>query len=122
MFMEFNELLNNYIETIHCTGKELAQASSLSATVISRYRTGERKPSIDSEHLQKLVSGIVAIAKQKGIVTLQYSQILTTLQDALKQDDINYDIFVTNYDAFITSLNVNMKVLSASTNYDTSYL
>ena len=74
MFMEFNELLNNYIETIHCTGKELAQASSLSATVISRYRTGERKPSIDSEHLQKLVSGIVAIAKQKGIVTLQYSQ------------------------------------------------
>ena len=120
--MEFNEYLNNYIEIIHCTGRELAEASSLSATVISRYRTGERKPNIDSEHLQKLVSGIVSIARKKGIVTLEYSQILVTLQDSLKQDETDYDIFIANYNTLINTLGINMKVLSASTNYDISYL
>ena len=68
--MEFNEYLNNYIEIIHCTVRELAEATSLSATVISRYRTGERKPNIDSEHLQKLVSGIVSIAKKKAFLLI----------------------------------------------------
>ena len=40
--MDFQELLNDYIELFSCTAKELADASGLTAVDISRYRTGNR--------------------------------------------------------------------------------
>ena len=36
--MDFQELLNDYIELFSCTAKELADASGLTAVDISRYR------------------------------------------------------------------------------------
>ena len=47
--MNFAKKLNEYIELLDCTAKELAETSGLSAATLSRYRTGSRLP--DSEHL-----------------------------------------------------------------------
>ena len=40
----FSELLNDYIARLGCSGRELAEASGLSAATVSRYRSGERSP------------------------------------------------------------------------------
>lgn len=44
--MNFSEQLNYYISLLNCSSKELAQSSSLSTVVISRYRNNSRIPSI----------------------------------------------------------------------------
>lgn len=51
--MDFQELLNDYIELFSCTAKELADASGLTAVDISRYRTGKRTPDLSSPQLKK---------------------------------------------------------------------
>ena len=60
--LEFYQLLDNYIKEIGCTAKQLAEKSDLSASVISRYRSGEREPSPDSDIVKKLANGIAAQA------------------------------------------------------------
>lgn len=45
--MKFQEQLQQYIQACGCSGKELADASGLSASLISRYRNGERVPRQD---------------------------------------------------------------------------
>ena len=64
--MTFSEQLNEYISKLGCTAKDLADASGLSASVLSRYRAGSRVPEIDSEQFLQLVQGIVSVAAEKG--------------------------------------------------------
>lgn len=120
--MKFNESINLYIEKLNCTAKDLAKASELSATVISRYRTGEREPALDSEQLHKLVSGIVKLAKKNSVKDIVYDSVLSSLQNSLTQKNTEYDNFIRNYNTIIDILNINMKTLSSATNFDTSYL
>ena len=56
--MTFQELLIDYLTQLDCTAKELAAASGLSASVISRYRSGSHSPDPDGEQWQKLAAGI----------------------------------------------------------------
>lgn len=120
--MQFSNQLNEYIERLGCTAKELAEASGLSASVISRYRTGEREPSSDSDQFSELVYGIVQIAASKNIAGINENQVADVLKNALSISANEYENFATNYDTLITTLDVNMKALSAFTNFDTSYL
>ena len=120
--MKFSDTISLYIEKLDCTAKELAEASELSATVISRYRTGEREPNSDSEQLQKLTSGIVKLSEKKCIQDITYNNVLSSLQDSLNEKNTEYDNFIHNYNTLITTLDINMKTLSLATNFDTSYL
>ena len=52
--MTFSEQLNKYISELNCTAKELTDVSGLSASVLSRYRTGSRVPTTDSEQFMQL--------------------------------------------------------------------
>ena len=60
--MTFKEQLNEYISALACSAKELAEASGLSESVISRYRSGIRVPEAGSVQLEGLVSGICLLA------------------------------------------------------------
>lgn len=68
--MTFQELLNDYLTQLECTAKELSSASGISASVISRYRTGSYSPDLDSGQWQKLAAGIAALAAERGLVEL----------------------------------------------------
>ena len=63
--MKFDELLNQYIEQLGCTAKEIAVVTGLSPASLSRYRTGERMP--NAQHLHQITQGIVRLAKEKGM-------------------------------------------------------
>ena len=51
--MEFKDQLNKYMNELDCSAKTLAEVSTLSPTVVSRYRNGERVPSAGSEQIKK---------------------------------------------------------------------
>ena len=77
--MEFYLLLDNYIKEIGCTAKQLAEKSKLSASVISRYRSGDRVPSPDSDILKKLATGISQLSDQSyDIILGQMNSCLTS--------------------------------------------
>lgn len=94
--MTFREVLNDYVETIGCSGKELADASGLSATIISRYRSGERTPRGDSDSLHQLAEALASLSAS-GDRVFKAGEILTAFrialgaasQGMLKTDNLN---------------------------------
>ena len=120
--MEFNEQLNTYIELLQCTAKELSDVSGLSPSVISRYRTGEREPDVESDNLIKLAQGIATIALSRQQPDLSYDAIYSALQNAFLEKNTFYEQFASNYDTLIKTLEIPMKELAAATNFDSSYL
>lgn len=66
----FHEQLNEYLEELDCTAKELGKASGLSAATLSRYRSGSRVPDTDTEAFWGICRAIAGIAGQRGIETL----------------------------------------------------
>ena len=57
--MNFSETLNPYISQIGCTAKELAAAAGISEAQLSRWRSGEREPSL--EQAARLAAGIASL-------------------------------------------------------------
>ena len=47
--MKFSEKLNDYIEQLSCTGKDICNLSGISAASFSRYRNGERVPELGTK-------------------------------------------------------------------------
>ncbi len=120
--MKFSDYLNQYIERLGCSAKELAEACDLSPAVISRYRTGEREPAPESDHLKKLITGIETLSMEKGITAMSVPQIRAELEASLNQKNSAYENFVKNFDRLIASLNINMKALAQASSFDVSYL
>ena len=61
--MTFTDLLNEHKNTIKCSTHELAVASELSQSVISRYLSGKRTPASGSAQLRQLCHGLSKQAK-----------------------------------------------------------
>ena len=75
MYMTFSELLNEYIDELHCTAGELAKASDLTQASLSRYRNGQRVPEADT--LKKLSIGIVSIANKHNLKDFDFDLIFS---------------------------------------------
>ena len=67
--MRFYEILNEYIEQLGCMAKDICERSGISAATLSRYRSGERLPALDSDAFDKLCLAIANIAIEKGITS-----------------------------------------------------
>ena len=121
-YMTFQDLFNKYIDRLGCSIKELSDASGLSASTISRYKTGERKPFADSAQLQSLVNGIVQIAIDKNIPDIKEKEVYFELKKALTDQTDQYDAFSKNFATISDSIKINMKELATAINFDLSYL
>ena len=120
--MTFSEQLNAYISELNCTAKELTDVSGLSASVLSRYRTGSRVPTTDSEQFMQLVQGIATIANERGYSEFTVEKIQKTLEDCLRDATFPYELFQINFDTLLTSLSINVADLSHFLNFDSSYI
>ena len=120
--MTFQDSFNKYIDRLDCSIKDLADASGLSASTISRYKTGERKPFADSAQLQSLVNGIVQIAIDKNIPDIKEKEVYFELKKALTDQTDQYDAFSKNFATISDSIKINMKELATAINFDLSYL
>lgn len=61
--MKFNEKLNEYLAEVGCTAKELSAASGISPATLSRYRSGDRVPSVDTEQFTRLCEAIARLSE-----------------------------------------------------------
>jgi len=120
--MEFEKLLNHYMEVLNCTSKELSARSELSPPIISRYKNGNRKPAPDSEQLHSLVRGLALIAQEKGVSQLTQESLLSEFTASLSMESEQFENFYKNLDQLLDTQNVSMKQLSASIHLDQSFL
>lgn len=119
--MKFREKLNEYINIIDCSGKELSKASGLSEVVISRYRSGEREPQ-KNEQIEKLASAIINLALAKGIKNLTFENVKAELESHIHQSAETFELFSKRFSNLIDELSINVKELSVYTSFDTSYI
>ena len=68
--MSFASALNSYCNKLGCTNRELAARCGLSASALSRYRSGERTPNADSAIVERLAFGIAQLARERAIVEI----------------------------------------------------
>lgn len=78
---QFDQTLNSMIDALGCSNKELAAACELSASALSRYRNGNRKPTSTGKTVARLAEGIASIAQRVGIT--EYSNAATVQQRLL---------------------------------------
>ena len=119
--MTFCEQLNKYIKQIGCSSKELVNASDLSTSVISRYRRGDRKPSIRSKQLEQLVDGLYKLSSSKNL-NIPKDEIYNKLSSTLNDVSIDFEQLRKKFNELISTLNINMTELSRSSSYASSLL
>lgn len=118
--MKFSEKLNDYIEQLSCTGKDICNLSGISAASFSRYRNGERVPELGTKPFEDLCCALAQISAQKGKLQIT--------ADAVKKAFVSCDDFVStdkellrkNFNTLLSALNVNLTQLCQYTNYDAS--
>ena len=120
--MTFKELLNKYMDDLDISSKELADKANISYPVISRYKTGERTPKLESSQLLNLASALEKFSIEKNIKHTK-EEILENLTKAIKnEDNFNYDNLSTNLNTLINKLNININKMSKYIAFDSSHI
>ena len=120
--MSFQECLNQYLATLGCTARELSDASSVSAAVISRYRSGERTPGADSAQLSAIAKGIVSLSAQKNSVIMSEEEVYLSLVQSITGIRVDYSVFLANLHALLSALSIGNNEFARSLDYDPSYI
>ena len=120
--MTFSEQLNQYIALLSCSAKELSAACGLSDTVISRYRSGERVPGAHSAQLEKLCTGIAALANRQGIAGYPAETVQACFSEILAKEENSRAWLSANLNTLISVLELNTTELARFMNFDASYL
>lgn len=119
--MSFKDELNNYIELIDISAKELASKANISSSTLCRYRNGDRVPKRNSVHLKSLISAIKNIADNKNI-KINKKDIKNNLEKYLPEENINNETFKYNLNVLIKELQINTTDLAKYIGYDSSYI
>lgn len=114
--MKFNELLNKYLKEFNCSSKTLSELTNISPAVISRYRSGERTPAIDSKQLESIIKAIKQISNKK----YKEEDIEKEFKSIFQKTDFDYDNFSKNLNELINTLKINIKDMSKYTLCDAS--
>lgn len=116
--MKFCNVLNNYIEELDCLAKDIEKRSGISASTLSRYRSGERIPDRSSDNYQKLCRAIEEIAASKGIKFTDIDRKFEECFENTSSPDCN--VLRENFNMLITALDISIGKLCKSLNYDAS--
>ena len=114
--MKFNELLNKYLEEFNCSSKTLSELTNISPAVISRYRSGQRTPAIDSKQLKSIINAIKQISENK----YKEEDIEKEFKNVFQKTEFNYESFSKNLNELINTLKINIKDMSKYTLCDAS--
>lgn len=120
--MSFKDILNEYLEKINCSSKELSNISNISESVISRYRSGERTPKENSKQIEKLINAIYELANNKNI-KIDKKEIEERLNKSItKENNFDYDSFSKNFNELINILKININDISKFIAFDSSHI
>ena len=121
--MSFASVLNAYCMALGCTSREIAERCGISASALSRYRSGERTPDVNGVTVRKIARGITELASIYG-VRLSYGEagVLNNLQIDLINADKASVRFAQRLDAIMDALAVRNSDLARSVDSDPSYI
>ena len=117
--MEFADVLKLYLYKTKCTAKELSAASGISASALSRYRSGKRIP--EQEQLEKLICGFVRLAGGNA-PELDEATIRDAFSAYSKKPKLDYQAISKKLNAAIDALDISVSGLSKALSFDSSYL
>lgn len=118
--MRFYEKLNEYIELLDCMAKDVAEVSGISAATLSRYRSGERLPDMNSEAFDKICFALAEIARQKNHSELTETFLRKSFLEAEDYLHTDTEQLLKNFDILVSTLNININKLCRKINYDVS--
>lgn len=118
----FKDILNQYIDALGCTASQLSRYSGISGATISRYRSGERIPSPDSQHFELLCQAISQLAVENGQSDLTFQKIADSFSTAADMNPQLENRLSRNFHALLSSLSISVSDLARALNYDSSYI
>lgn len=116
----FKDVLNNYLNELKISSKELSLKSNISESVISRYRSGSRVP--NEEQILKLATAIYNISIVQNIDMYTKEIITETLLNSITKDDFDYDNFSENLNELINILKININEMSRYITFNSSHI
>ena len=119
---DFKDILIKYMEELDCSSKELADSSGLSAATISRYRSGERIPDVESDNLKQLIYGIVKLAQKRNLSSINDITVHSDFLRFLPDISADFSILQANLNTLFTMLSINTSEFARFLNYDASYI
>ena len=120
--MTFSEYLNECIAQIGCNASELARSSGLSQAVISRYRSGDRIPSLGSEQLARIILALSQLSESGNCRPVTEAELRDRFHEILRDEPGSVFLSAQSLNDIIASTDVNIKKLSQAISYDPSYL
>lgn len=120
--MMFHEELRRYLNEMHCTQKELAEAGNLPASTVNRYVSGKRVPEPESEQLEKLLEGLEILSRKKDYSGFSRKHICRILQEQLEMTAFDHDRFRRNLNLLIDTLEIKVSRMTRELYYEPSYI
>ena len=118
--MKVYEKLNEYMEQLSCTAKDLCDLSGISAASFSRYRSGERVPELNTKPFDSLCSAIAELAEKKALSDITAESVKETFLACEDFSSTDKEMLRQNFNTLISALNINLTKMCQYTNYDAS--
>lgn len=130
--MIFSEQLNSFILILNCTAKEVAIASNINQTTLSRYCNGIRVPQYNSSEVERIAMGIstlaMKIAKERDLndnddiwKLTEYQYVKELLLDSM-ESKIDINQMIEKFAFLVRELDLKLNLMSKVVGYDSSYL
>lgn len=118
--MALNDKIEEYLEILECSGRDLSSASGLSDSAISRYRNGSREPAYDSQEFNALVSGFEKLFKKNGKKPAE--DIREALKRSLPTAGLNREKYAERLGILTDISEISRTKIAATAGYDPSFI
>lgn len=118
--MTFSEQLNDYMEQLACSARELGDLGDISAASLSRYRSGARVPALGTKAFENLCSAIARLAAKNNLPEITTDAVKAAFLACDDFADADKEALRQNFNALLSALPINLSQLCQYTNYDAS--
>lgn len=118
--MRFSEKLNEYMEQLSCSARDICNLSGISAASFSRYKNGERVPELGTRPFEDLCDAVAQIAAQRELPDITAAFVKESFMECDDFITIDKEQLRQKFNTMILVLNINLARLSQYTNYDAS--
>lgn len=119
----FSASLNEYCSMLGLSNREIASVCGISASTLSRYRSGGRVPVSDSAIIQDMAEGIARLAHDRGLDEgFRPSQVFAVLSAAAKRRESRSMLYHERLDELMDVLSISNAEMARFAHVDPSFI